>query len=105
MDVSQSSRGSRDISLETIVEKAIAMADVDGLAALSLRKIASELDVAPMTLYGYVRSKDDLLGQMASHALAAFEVPPVTSDDWTEHLHAPESCAPCCSAIPASSRC
>lgn len=62
---------------------AIQLADADGLDAVSLRKVATALDVRPMRLYGYIASKEELLDLMvdAGHA----EIRPV-GDDWREML-------------------
>ncbi|TDW79572.1 MULTISPECIES: TetR/AcrR family transcriptional regulator [Kribbella] len=54
----------RTLSRESIVYAAIALADRDGLDAVSIRSVASWLDVRPMSLYGHVSSKDDLLDLM-----------------------------------------
>ena len=43
-----------------IVAAAIALVDRDGLAALSMRKLAAELGVAPMTLYYHVPDRSAL---------------------------------------------
>ncbi|WP_414938917.1 TetR/AcrR family transcriptional regulator [Amycolatopsis sp. cmx-11-51] len=58
------------LSRERIVRAAIQLADADGLDGVSLRKIATALDVGPMRLYGYIESKDELLDLMvdAVHA-------------------------------------
>ncbi|MFK0118995.1 TetR/AcrR family transcriptional regulator [Streptomyces sp. NPDC090994] len=48
-----------------IVTAAVALADAEGLAGLSMRKVAAELHVSPMRLYGYVATKDELLDLMA----------------------------------------
>src|SRR5690349_7642531 len=45
------------LSRERIVRAAIRLADADGLAAVSLRKVAAALDVGPMRLYGYIATK------------------------------------------------
>ncbi|MEK8174039.1 TetR/AcrR family transcriptional regulator C-terminal domain-containing protein [Streptomyces sp. M19] len=47
-----------------IVTAAIALADAEGLSGLSMRKVAAELRVSPMRLYGYVATKDELLDLM-----------------------------------------
>jgi AcrR family transcriptional regulator len=49
---------------EAIVEAAIAIADKEGLEAVSLRNVAAALDAGPMRLYGYVASKEELLELM-----------------------------------------
>lgn len=62
---------------------AIQLADADGLDAVSLRKVATELDVRPMRLYGYIASKEELLDLMVDAAHA--EIRPV-GDGWREVL-------------------
>ncbi len=54
----------RELSIERIVETAIAVADADGLPAVSMSRIASELGFTTMSLYRYVTSKDDVLALM-----------------------------------------
>lgn len=49
------------LSLERIVEAALALADEDGLAGVSMAKVAERLDSAPMSLYRHVASKDELV--------------------------------------------
>jgi AcrR family transcriptional regulator len=56
-----------------ITRAAVAVADAEGLAAVSMARVAAELGNAPMALYRYVRSKDELLLLMADLAL---EEPP-----------------------------
>ena len=53
------------LSRPAIVAAAIAVADADGLDAVTFRKIAAVLDAGPMRLYGYLESKDELLDLMA----------------------------------------
>lgn len=62
---------------------AIQLADADGLDAVSLRKVATALDVRPMRLYGYIASKEELLDLMVDAAHA--EIRPV-GDGWREVL-------------------
>ena len=71
------------LSRERIVRAAIRLADADGLAAVSLRKVAAELDAGPMRLYGYIDTKEELLELMldAVHA----EIQPA-GDDWRQAL-------------------
>ena len=74
--------------LDTILDVALKMADEQGLEAVSIRKLASEIGVAPMTVYGYVTSKEDLLTRMAERCLDRFETPVLASSDWTDHVRA-----------------
>ncbi len=52
------------LSREKIVRAAVAIADSDGLAAVSLRKVGASLDAGPMRLYGYLSTKEELLDLM-----------------------------------------
>lgn len=65
----------------------MAVADEGGLDALSMRAVATRLDVTPMTLYGYFRDKTALLDGLVGHLLD--EIGPPHSDvGWREQLHA-----------------
>ena len=52
------------LSRERVLRVAIAHADGGGLEALSMRRLAEELGVAPMALYRHVANKDDLVDGM-----------------------------------------
>lgn len=54
----------RELSIERIVDTAIAIADQEGLPAVSMSRIAAELGFTTMSLYRYVTSKDDVLALM-----------------------------------------
>jgi AcrR family transcriptional regulator len=59
------SRGPKPgLSVEAIVQAAIRVADSEGLAALSMRRVADELGVGTMSLYRYVPNKSVLLDVM-----------------------------------------
>jgi AcrR family transcriptional regulator len=62
-------RGPRpSLSDRQIVAKAIELADREGLSGLSMRRLADELGITAMSLYGYVPSKAELLDVMADRA-------------------------------------
>lgn len=64
-------RGPRPgLTLAGIAEAAVALADADGLGAVSMARVAERLGVTTMALYRYVSSKDDLLAVMLDAALA-----------------------------------
>lgn len=69
----------REMSVERIVDTAMALADEGGLAAVSMAKVAAELGFTTMSLYRYVTSKDDLLLLMQDAACASFMMPPMDS--------------------------
>ena len=49
------------LSREQIAAVAVRIADAEGIDAVSMRRIATELDAGTMTLYHYVRTKDELM--------------------------------------------
>jgi AcrR family transcriptional regulator len=58
------------------------MADADGLTAVSMRRLAGELGVAPMTLYTYVPTKAELLDLMLDAVYLAMPRPPWGRKGW-----------------------
>jgi AcrR family transcriptional regulator len=53
-----------DLSRDAIVERALAVADSEGLPAVTVRRIAMDFGVTPMALYWHVSNKDELLAAM-----------------------------------------
>jgi len=74
------------LSTQAIVDTAIAIADVDGLDAVSIRRVAAILDVRPMSLYTHIISKDELLALMANELMGTLIIEPPLPDDWREAL-------------------
>lgn len=64
------------LTLERIVVAAVEVADANGLAALSMRCVATHLGVGTMSLYRYVPGKAELLDLMLDHVAG-----PVEADD------------------------
>jgi AcrR family transcriptional regulator len=58
------------LDLDQIVKAAIDVADAEGLAALSMRKVADALGVGTMSLYTYVPGKAELIDLMFDQAVA-----------------------------------
>jgi AcrR family transcriptional regulator len=74
------------LSKERIVAVALAIADSEGLAAVSMRRIARELGVATMSLYRYVPGKDDLVMLIADAAFAEDKLPATPPYGWRARL-------------------
>lgn len=73
------------LSRGRIVAAAIEIADAEGLAALSMRRIAAALGVGAMSLYRYVPGKDELIDLMVDQALG--EGPALDeAGSWRERL-------------------
>ncbi|SDT78732.1 TetR/AcrR family transcriptional regulator C-terminal domain-containing protein [Actinoplanes derwentensis] len=75
-----------DLSLDRIVAEAITIAGRDGLAEVSMRRIAAGLNVATMSLYRHVPSRDDLVHAMIDAALGDLRVPARYTGDWRTDL-------------------
>ena len=56
------------LGIDSILASAIALADAEGLDALSMQRIASQLGYTPMALYRHVPSKAHLLAAMTDAA-------------------------------------
>ena len=83
----QPRRGPRPkLTVDRIVRVAIALADAAGLEALSMRRLADELDVPVMTLYTYVPGKAELVDVMLDTVAGETPRPPFTG--WRAALEA-----------------
>lgn len=74
------------LSTAEVVEAAIALADSEGVQALSMRKVAQAVGVSPMSLYTYVPSKAELLDLMFDRVLGDAADPDDTVATWREKL-------------------
>jgi AcrR family transcriptional regulator len=79
-------RETSDVSRERIVHAAIQVADTEGLAALSMRRIARDLGVATMSLYRYVAGKEELVLHMADSAFGEERLPSPPPAGWRARL-------------------
>jgi TetR/AcrR family transcriptional regulator, tetracycline repressor protein len=79
-------RRRRVITKGEIFDAAIAIVDTEGLAALSMRRLAEAADVGVMTLYGFFANKDELVSQLGAHALGAIVPAPDPSRGWRDQL-------------------
>ncbi len=64
------------LTLERIVEGAVEVADAEGLAALSMRRVAAHLGVGTMSLYRYVPGKAELLDLMLDYVVGPIDRQP-----------------------------
>lgn len=70
------------MSREQVVDAATAIVRTEGYEHLTVRRIAAELGVAPMTLYRHVRDKDDLLDEVVDRLLTRAWRPRADRQDW-----------------------
>ena len=82
----EESEGRARLSKGAVVDRALKLADADGLDALTIRKLAQDLGVTPMALYWHFRSKEDLLEGMAEQVWNQIEVRVDPSVPWWTQL-------------------
>jgi AcrR family transcriptional regulator len=78
------------LDVDRIVAAAVRLADADGLAALSMRRVAAELGVGAMTLYTHVPGKGELVDLMLDGVLGEMypDEDVVRSGGWRDRLEA-----------------
>jgi AcrR family transcriptional regulator len=87
-------RAKAALSRELVVSATLALAEHEGVEAISMRRVGGELGVAGMAVYHYFATKDDLLEAVAERLLAELELSPQASagatwqDEIREVVHA-----------------
>ena len=76
---------SEPLGREAVVRAAMRIADEEGLEELSMRRLARELGVEAMSLYHYVKSKDELISEMIDAVHAEVDLPN-EGEDWKAAL-------------------
>src|SRR3954452_13798312 len=75
------------LSRDVVADRALALADAEGIEAVTIRRLATDLGVTPMALYWHFRTKERLLDGVAELVLAQVTLP---ADDesrpWDERL-------------------
>jgi AcrR family transcriptional regulator len=76
------------LSIDAVVDTATELADAEGLDAVTMRRVAQELSVVPMTLYTYVPGKAELLDLMLDAAYARMTRADSSGRPWRQRLAA-----------------
>jgi len=80
-------RGPRPgLTADAIVDAAVRMADAEGLEAVSMARVASELGFTTMSLYRHIASKDELLQLMWNASALGAEALVLDGDGWRAKL-------------------
>jgi TetR/AcrR family tetracycline transcriptional repressor len=74
------------LSKGAVVGRAIALADAEGLDALTIRRLAQELGVTPMALYWHFRNKDELLNGLSDQFWSEIDTDVDDAAPWPEQL-------------------
>jgi AcrR family transcriptional regulator len=76
----------RSLSRARILEAALHLADAEGLDAVTMRRLAGDLGVAPMALYTHFRHKEELLGGLVDLLAGQVRIPDAGAPDWQGEL-------------------
>ena len=77
----------RTLSQAAIVDAAVKVLDQEGVAALSMRRVAQELGTGAASLYAHVANRDELEALVFDRISEEVPVPTVRSASWREDLH------------------
>src|SRR5580765_4427429 len=72
------------LSRDRVLAGAITVADAGGIGALTIRSLAQELGVKPMSVYHYVANKDEILDAIVDLVFSEIELPTAGGDWKTE---------------------
>lgn len=78
---------SRKLTRQAIIQAAVQVADTEGLDGVTIRHLATELGVKPMSLYVHIAKKDDLLALMANQLVGLTLADKPLPLDWREALN------------------
>ena len=74
------------LSKKAVVDRALALADANGLDGLTIRRLAEDLGVTPMALYWHFRSKEELLAGLADQVWAEMNMKVDPAEPWSRQL-------------------
>jgi AcrR family transcriptional regulator len=76
----------RPLTRTAIVDAALVLLDREGLAGLSMRKLAQELGAGAASLYWHVRDKEELLSLLLDRIVGESEIPEPDPGNWQEQV-------------------
>jgi AcrR family transcriptional regulator len=85
----QDSRGGRSrprLSRDKVLLGALAVADAGGIASLTIRSLAEQLGVKPMSVYHHVANKDEILAGLVDIVFSEIELPSADGG-WRAEMH------------------
>lgn len=74
------------LSRDLIVERALDLAGTEGFAALTMHRLARELDVTPRALYNHVADRQEVIDLVAALMMRRLPEPELDGDDWRASL-------------------
>jgi TetR/AcrR family tetracycline transcriptional repressor len=81
-------RRERPLTREELLDEALGIVDSEGLAALTMRRLAAAVGVEAMSLYYHVPNKEALLDGVVERMRSEMRLPETAPDDWADALAA-----------------
>ncbi|MGH2894842.1 MAG: TetR/AcrR family transcriptional regulator [Solirubrobacteraceae bacterium] len=75
------------LSEDAILDTALRILREEGLDAVTMRRLASELDTGPASLYVYIRNRDELLNALFDRIAGMVQIQEPDPARWREQLH------------------
>ena len=82
---SQSRRERVPLSRERVVRAAMSVADSGGIGSLTIRSLAHELGVKPMSVYHHVANKDEILDSIVDIVFSEIDLP-TPEGEWRSEM-------------------
>ncbi|MFI7064675.1 TetR/AcrR family transcriptional regulator [Kribbella sp. NPDC050124] len=79
------------LSRDRVLEAAVAVADAGGIGGLTIRSLAQELGVKPMSVYYHVANKEEILDGIVDYVFSQIDLPSADGDWRTEMRKRAES--------------
>src|ERR1700689_5845724 len=76
----------RPITVDAIIETALGIVEAQGYAALTMRRVASDLGTGPATLYAHVVNKEDLDDLLIGRLCGEIDLPEPDPRTWREQI-------------------
>src|SRR4051812_22030872 len=74
------------LSREALVDAGLKVLEAEGLDAVTMRRVAAELDTGAASLYVYVANRDELLDLMLDRVVSTIEIEPLDPERWREQV-------------------
>jgi TetR/AcrR family transcriptional regulator, tetracycline repressor protein len=74
------------LTKQVVVERALALGDAEGVEALTIRRLATELGVTPMALYWHFRNKEELLAALGDQVWSELDTDIDTAAPWHQQM-------------------
>jgi TetR/AcrR family transcriptional regulator, tetracycline repressor protein len=75
------------LNADDLITSALALADDEGLEAVTIRRLAQHHGVTPMALYRHFHDKEEILGALSERLLADIAIPEPNDEPWHRQMH------------------